>query len=118
MGTFTHPIVLHSVSGDRTEVVEALVDTGATFTAMPAPTLERLGIPLLDRVILRLANGNMDRRAIGEVSVELDGVTRTVICVFGEPDAPATIGAHTLEAFLLGVDPVGRRLIPVEGYWA
>ena len=42
----------------------------------------------------------------------------TVICVFGEPDAPATIGAHTLEAFLLGVGPVGRRLIPVEGYWA
>jgi len=33
-----------------------------------------------------------------------------------EPGALAVIGAHTLKGFLLGVDPVGQRLVPVEGY--
>ena len=118
MGTFTHPIVLHSVSGDRTEVVEALVDTGASFTTVPAPVLDRLGIIPERTVRSRLADGRTDQRAIGEVRVELGEDVATVICVFEEPDAPATIGAHTLETFLLGVDPIGRRLVPVEGYWA
>ena len=40
-----------------------------------------------------------------------------IICVFGDPDSPPIIGAHTLEGFLLSVDPVQQRLVPVEGYW-
>lgn len=117
MGTFTHSITLISDSG-RTETVEALVDTGATFTAVPAAVLEQLGVVPDYTVSLRLANGQIDRVSIGEVRAELDGVRHTIICAFGEPGSPAVIGAHTLEAFLLGVDPVEQRLVPVEGWWA
>ena len=117
MGTFTHPISLISESG-HTETLEALVDTGATFTAVPAAVLERLGVVPHRTVTLRLANGQLEQQRIGEVWAELDGVRSTIICVFGERGSPAVIGAHTLEAFLLAVDPVEQRLVPVEGWWA
>ena len=117
MGTFTHPITLRAASGEDVETVDALVDTGSTFTVMPAPVLERLGIAPIGKVSLRLANGRVERRSIGGVEAELDGITRPIICVFGELNSPPIIGAVTLETFLMSVDPVERRLVPVEGYW-
>lgn len=115
--TFTHPITLHAASEDYSEELEALVDTGSTFTSVPAPVLRRLGIASLGIVSLRLANGQVERRTISEVRAHLNGEARTIICVFSDPDAPAVIGAHTLEGFLLSVDPVEQRLVPVPGYW-
>ena len=44
MGTFRYTVALGLKDGSRFEEVEALVDTGSTYTLMPAPTLERLGI--------------------------------------------------------------------------
>ena len=117
MGTFTHTITLIASSGDRTETLEALVDTGATFTIIPAPILERLRVVPEQTVSLRLANGQREQRTIGEVRAELDGVEHTIICIFGAPEAPPAIGAHTLQAFLLAVDTVEERLVPVEGYF-
>lgn len=117
MGTFTHPITLMAPSDGAAETIEALVDTGSTFASVPAPVLERLGVVSHRTVTLRLADGQLERRRLGEVKVELDGVEETILCAFGEPGSPAVIGAHTLEAFLLAVDPVEGRLVPVEGYW-
>ena len=48
--------------------------------------------------------------------VELDGNEGPTYVVFGNQDSPAIIGAVTLEGFLLGVDPVEKRLVPVEGW--
>ncbi len=45
MGTFFYPITLIGPSGRRKGTVEALVDTGATFTSVPADILEELGVP-------------------------------------------------------------------------
>ncbi len=116
MGTFTHNITLIATSGDARESVEALVDTGATFTSVPASLLERLGVQAEGVVRLELANGQIEERPIGPVKVELDGRQRTVSCVFGESGEPPVMGATTLEVFLLSVDPVGRKLVPVVGY--
>ena len=44
MGTFTHTITLISTPGEARETVEALVETGAAFSSVPAPVLERLGV--------------------------------------------------------------------------
>jgi predicted aspartyl protease len=57
MGTFTYPITLHAASGDRIEVLDAMVDTGSTFNAFPAPVLEAPGVKSHRSVRLRLANG-------------------------------------------------------------
>jgi predicted aspartyl protease len=109
-------MTLISEEGDS-RTVEALVDTGSSFSTVPSPVLEELGIVPHRVVRLRLANGEVSERRIGRVMVQLDGIQEETLCVFGSPDDLPTIGAHTLEALLLGVDPHGQRLVPVEGWW-
>ena len=48
MGTFHWPLTVLSADGDREETVEALVDTGATYTSLPASLLSRLGVSFLN----------------------------------------------------------------------
>ena len=115
MGSFPHPITLMSQAGTASHTLEALVDTGATFTAIPAPTFEGLGVARQRRARLRLANGKLVEWELGEVVAQIDGVRSTILCIFGEAGTPPLIGAHTLEAFLLVVDPVEQRLVPREG---
>jgi predicted aspartyl protease len=118
VGTFFHPVTLIAPSGQST-TVEALVDTGSSFTTLPRRLLESLGVTPFARVRLRLANGQVTEASVGELTAQvLDLPPRSIICVFGEDGGPALLGAHTLEAFLLGVDPDGQRLVPVEGWLA
>jgi len=115
MGTFFHSITLVSPSG-ASETLEALVDTGAMFTTIPAPILERLGVRPFRTMPVRFANGQVEEWPLGQVEAELNGQRMPILCLFGSPDAPPIIGAHTLEAFLLAVDPVEQKLVPKEAY--
>ena len=117
MGIFSHPITLISSSGTESETLTALVDTGATFTAVPTPTLERLSVTPRRRIRLRLANGEVVEQHMGEVLAEMDGVRATILCVFSPANSLPLIGAHTLEAFLVAVDPVEQKLVPTEALW-
>jgi hypothetical protein len=56
--------------------------------------------------------------SVTEVKARLAGRERTVIAFFADETAPKLVGAQTLESFGLGVDPLGRRLIPVDAYLA
>ena len=47
MGTFYHPIRLGRLDGSAFETVEALVDTGATWTWIPRPILDWLAAHLI-----------------------------------------------------------------------
>jgi len=116
VGTFFHPITLATDTGSET--VEALADTGSTFTTLPSALLERLGVQPHRTIRLRLADGRVQERPVGRVHAQLNGVDDEILCVFGTEDSVPTIGAHTLETFLLGVDPDRHRLVPVEGWWA
>jgi predicted aspartyl protease len=115
MTTFSVRVEIGSVAGERFEQVDALVDTGSTFTAAPREFLERLGVRPSRRECFRLANGGIAENEVGEARIRLSGKEGTTPVVFNEPDEPVQLGAITLEAFLFGVDPIGERLIPVEG---
>ena len=117
MGTFTHPITLYSDDRSVAETVDALVDTSAAFPTMQADLLDRLGVEPFQSVTLRPANGEVERRRLGEMRVQLDGQERTSVCVFGESSAPPIIGAVTLQSFPLVADTVEHRLAPVEALW-
>jgi predicted aspartyl protease len=117
MGTFTHPITLIGPEGER-QTVEALVDSGSTFTSIPAGVLRQLGVTPRREVELRLADGSSHTQQLGRVLVQLDGIEELTFVIFGEPESTPTIGAVTLETFLLGIDPAGQRLVPVQGWRA
>ncbi len=114
MGTFTVPIELRGPDG-RAETLDAMVDTGATYLLVPAPVLRRLGVEPVRRDAFELADGRTEEYDVGVVTVRLEGREGPTYCIFGGETAAPLIGAIVLEGFLLAVDPVGHRLLPVAG---
>jgi hypothetical protein len=55
---------------------------------------------------------------MGIFSVELELVAADGIASLGDDAGPNLVGAQTLETFGLGVDPLARRLVPVDAYLA
>ena len=114
MGAFRYRLEVGDPEGNRFEGVEALVDTGATFTVVPATLLQRLGVEPQEKVRLLLADGRTIERDIAETRVRLEGKTLTTKVVFGDDEIPPRLGVYTLEGALLAVDPVRQRLVPTE----
>ncbi len=114
MGTFTVELEIGDPDGLRFESVEAMVDSGATFTAAPTSLLRDLGVVPLSSASFALADGRRTERAIGQTWVRLEDDLYIVPVVFGEDDARPLLGAVTLEIFRLGIDPVRGRLVPVD----
>ena len=112
MGTFSHPIEVFSADGSRSVTVDALVDTGATYTCLPGAVLRELGLAPDRKIPARLPEGGGVEEEISEVRVRLQGIELTTIVVFDAAAAPAGLGAYTLTGAALAVDPVQRRLIP------
>jgi clan AA aspartic protease len=96
--------------------VEALVDTGATYTLVQRPVLERLGISRLERQPFVLADGRRVEYDIAQVRVRINARERFTVCIFGDEGSAPLLGSVTLEEFGLGVDPVNKRLVPVAGF--
>lgn len=113
MGTFRVAIDIGDPTGQRFETIEALVDTGATFTTVPAPLLDRLGVAAHTRETFVLADGRHVERDIGRTWLRANGRLELTLVVVGDPEGPALLGAYTLEGLRLAADPVGRRLVPV-----
>lgn len=116
MGTFRYPIEVGDPQGERFERLDALVDTGASYTVVPASILRRLGVAPTDRRAFLLGDGRRMERDVGETRIRIDGKAQTRMVVFGDEQAGSVLGADTLEGLGLAVDPVKRRLIPTEAF--
>ena len=115
MGTFRIEMGIGDPQGLRYEYVEALVDSGSTYNILPASLLRRLGVQARRSRTFRLADGRRIQRELGQTWVRINGEEYIAPAVFGDEDTQPLLGAVTLEIFQLGIDPVGMRLIPVDG---
>ena len=115
MGTFRVELHVGDPQGQRYEIVEAMVDSGATYTTLPASILTRLGVEALDSASFVLADGRRMRREVGQTWMRLEGKEFIAPVVFGSENSTPLLGAVTLEIFRLGIDPVRQSLIPVDG---
>ena len=114
MGTFSVELQVGDPSGSRFENVEAMVDSGATYTVLPASLLDCLGVmPHAVRHFV-LADGNRIGRRFGRTWIRLDNREDVSPVVFWDDDARPLLGAVTLEIFSLSIDPVNQRLVPVD----
>ena len=118
MGVFNWPIQLKSMDGERSLDVEAMVDTGASYTIVPARLLRDLGVVPVDTIRLVMADGRPVECEIGEARATINGRSIPTLVVFGADDARALLGAYTLEGLRLAVDPTHRRRVPATAAWA
>jgi len=105
------------VSGKRVESavrrveVEALIDTGATFPALPADLIEELGLTFLREVDGEVAEGIAKLKLYGSVVVQIED--RIAVCPVIERPKSTTpvIGVTALEQMGFKVDQVTGRLV-------
>ncbi len=114
MGTFEIPLEIGDLQGLRFERVDALVDTGSTYTLVPRSLLRRLGVEVQERRPFQLADERVEYD-VGQAQVRLQDRKRFTVVIFGEEGVAPLLGAVTLEEFGLSVDPVRQRLVPVSG---
>jgi clan AA aspartic protease len=110
MGTFRVPLEVGDPTAERFVPIEALVDTGATYTVLPRVLLEQLGVVAHTRAHFVLADGREIEHDVGRTWVRLGQQQEYTLVVFGDD---ALLGAVTLEELRLAPDPVSQRLLPV-----
>jgi predicted aspartyl protease len=98
---------------DVTERLEFLVDSGAIYSVVPTPILERLAIRPLAQQDFRLANGQRMVRSKGIALFRYGERVGGADVVFGEEGDATLLGAFTLEALGLALNPLKRELTPI-----
>ena len=112
VGTFSADFVLWNADQTAARSLNGLVDTGASYTMIPASILEDLGIERKRTTTFDLADGSRRSYALGYAEMELAGQRDLVHIIFGPENTRILIGAFTLEVFGLAADAKYRRLIP------
>ena len=115
MGTFYVTIELGDVQGANWWTLDALVDTGASTTSVPASVLRQLGVRPVSTERFRFAQGEVQELPVGYTWVRFAGKELMTQVIFNAEGTSPLLGAMALEAAYMAVDPVGQRLIPVEG---
>ena len=114
MGTFSVQIEVSKPYGGRFETVEALVDTGATYSVFPSDVLNLLGVVIEEHRSFELADSRVVELPLGYVAIRLAGRQIIAPAVFGPEGASPLLGATALEISSLAVDPIRQLLVPVN----
>ena len=101
------------MNGGEFAALEALVDTGSTYTVLGSDLLEALGVESTERQQFQLGDDSFVEYRMGEARLRLEGTERTNPIVFGPPGVTPLIGAVTLQIFRLAADSVNERLVPM-----
>ena len=111
MGTFTIPIGIgHPESGDL-QVIDAVVDTGAIDSMVPASFLEQLHVRPMWSILCVLADGTEREYGRGIARLAIENMEAPCPVLFGNEDSECLLGATALEIFDLMVDPGEQRLV-------
>jgi len=112
-----HMVVDAELAGARKERVRVLVDTGATYSVLPADLAKRLRITEAPRRLkVRLADGRRKSMRVGTVFVRVLGREAAGTTLIGPPGIDPLLGVEALEALGLAVDPTSRKLKPTRGH--
>ena len=112
MGIFFWPMEIHSTDGQRVATVQAMVDTGSSYTVLPTDILRRLGVDPTDTFDFELGDGSIVALETSEVRIRVEGRDATGGVVSGADGTTPLMGSDILQKAGLLVDPVAHRLIP------
>lgn len=97
----------------KTVKVEFLIDSGAIYSVVPTPILKKLGIRPFAEQEFRLADGTKIVRKKGGAVFRHKKRVGVADVIFGEKGDSNLLGAFTLEALGLSLDPLRRELKPL-----
>ena len=113
MGTFTVSIQVSDLAGHNFVDLEALVDTGSTYTVLPKEVLDQLGIEQEGQRSFELGDDRVVEYPIGYARMRLGEDQTIILVVFGPDGVSPLLGATALEHLSLAVDPVHQKLVSV-----
>lgn len=93
-----------------TEGLESLVDSGAIYSVVPSPVLDKFGLSPLTEQESRLANGSRIVHKKGWALFKYHDKIGVSGVIFGEDGGSVLLGAFTLEALGLALDLIKREL--------
>lgn len=97
----------------KTANLTFLVDSGVIYSIVPGETLRRLGIKPHSSRTFTLADGTEIKRRMGDVIFQINGERAASPVIFGEKGDSVLLGAVSLEALGLMLDPIKRVLKPL-----
>ena len=110
--TFLKVKVINPERPKKMRECEFLVDSGAVYSVVPQNVLKGLGIKPISFQEFILANGEIIKRPIGNAYFGYEGKIRAAPVVFGDKGI-FLLGATTIEAFGMILDPIRRELKPL-----
>ncbi len=115
MSPFTKPLRLFGPDGIRTALVEALVDTGSSYSMVPGSLLLELCIEAQDEFRFRLGDERLRLWPVAQMEVEIQGRRTYTWMIFGDEGSQPISRAPTLEGTQWMVDPPSEQLLPFIG---
>ena len=105
--------IVRGPSGEST--VRFLIDSGATYSLLPEPVWQGIGLVPAREMEFVLADGTTVHRSVSECHLSLSHGAGHTPVVLGQPgDAEPLLGVVTLEILGLVFDPFRRTLHPMR----
>lgn len=110
--TFLKVKIINPEQPRKSRECEFLVDSGAVYSVVPQDILKRLGIKPTSFQEFILANGEVVKKSVGNAYFEYEGKIRAAPVIFGD-EGVFLLGATTIEALGMILDPIRRELKPL-----
>ncbi len=91
-----------------------MIDSGAVYSLVPGRILKELDIKAHRELDFSLADGTIIKRKVGDAYFELNNEGGAAPVIFGEEHDDPLLGAATLEALRLVLNPFTRELYPMR----
>lgn len=105
--------IINPANEKNRQSVQMMVDSGALYSVVPESILKKLGIKAHSKKRFTLANGETIERAIGDATFAYLSERGASPVIFGELGDSQLLGAVTLEALGLMLDPLKREIRPL-----
>src|SRR4030042_1752779 len=110
--TFLKVRVINPERPRKSQECEFLLDSGAVYSVVPQSIPKKLGVKPTSSHEFILANGEVVKRPIGNAYFEYGDKIRAAPVIFGD-EGVFLLGATTIEALGMILDPIRRELKPL-----
>ena len=110
----TVPIEIGDTSRQSWVGKNAIVDTGAFISSIPARVLCKLGVKPVGRRRVRFGMGKVRDMDYAQIWLRFGGQEIMTFALFNEEWNTPMLGVYTLNGLFRMVDPVAQCLVPIE----